>query len=210
MRKVKFVLLNFFAVAVLLPVWPAQSAESSLSETLDWMDSTYNSHGASGGGYGHGLKETYSKGNLFERRTESFTYDGCEITLHEQDDPSAPLFSEMYVSYVEKFNLGDVDAASVKLYSASSQYGGISCDLVADAASCDMATIEFQTRNQKPLIAEQFHAVYPKLKGHDHDSTSANKTFVASFYLDDLEYAKRFDTAFRHAVQLCGGKPSTF
>jgi hypothetical protein len=210
MRKINFVLLNSFAVALLLPIWSAQSTEPSLCETFDWMNGTYNSHGASGGGYGHELKETYSKGKLFERRTESCTYDGCQITLHEQDDPGAPLFSEIYVSYVEKFNLGDVDPDLVKLYSAGSQYGGISCDLVADATSCDIATIEFQTRNQKPLAAEQFHAVYPKPKGRDHDSTIANKTFVATFYFDDREYATRFATAFRHDVMLCGGEPSTF
>jgi hypothetical protein len=30
------------------------------------------------------------------------------------------------------------------------------------------------------------------------------------FFVDDVEYAARFAKAFRHAVELCGGKPEPF
>jgi len=76
--------------------------------------------------------------------------------------------------------------------------------------NCDVAEIEFETRNQAPLIDEEFHAVYPKLKGSEHEATSNKPTFVSVFYFDDSEYAVRFAKAFRHAVTLCGGKRSPF
>jgi hypothetical protein len=31
-----------------------------------------------------------------------------------------------------------------------------------------------------------------------------------SFQFDDLDYARRFARAFKHAVEMCGGKPSKF
>jgi hypothetical protein len=71
--------------------------------------------------------------------------------------------------------------------------------------------VEFETRNQEPLIDEKFHVVYTKLSGTDHERNGGKKTFLAAFYMDDeRNYAGRFAKAFRHAIAQCGGKPSIF
>jgi hypothetical protein len=75
---------------------------------------------------------------------------------------------------------------------------------------CDVAEIEFETRNQTPLIKENLHIVWPKLQGSEHEAHNNKPTFVATFYVDNSEYADRFAKAFRHAVALCGGKASPF
>jgi len=55
---------------------PAHGDGPSLSETLLWMDNTYNPHEHYSG---HGRWETYSVGKLFQRRFTRFTYDGCKL-----------------------------------------------------------------------------------------------------------------------------------
>ena len=60
------------------------------------------------------------------------------------------------------------------------------------------------------MIDEDIEIVWPKLQGSEHQATNKSKTFVAEFYLDNADYAGRFAQAFRHAIALCGGKPSAF
>jgi hypothetical protein len=201
--------LTFFAFLPTASV-PVQAEEPSLSETLEWMDKTYNAHSSTGEGFGHGREEIFSAGKAYKRRTSSFTYEDCHITLRSQDNPTAPLYSELYTSAVYSVNLRDIDPASITLRRYDSQFGGLSCDVDPVHMNCDVAEIEFETRNQESLIGEDFHAVYPKLTGRDHDTTSNKPTFVAAFYFDDSEYAIRFAKAFHHAVTLCGGKQSPF
>jgi hypothetical protein len=188
----------------------ARAEGPSLTDTLEWIDSTYNSHQGEGGAFGHGVEEVFTNGKLFKRRTARFTYDGCQIKLYTQDDPASPLYSDLYTSTVYTINLQDVDPTSIKLYSLDSQHGGLSCDIDPQHMTCDIVELEFETPNQAPLFEEHFHAVYPKLRGSEHDATHDGKTFVAMFYLDDVEYSARFTKAFRHAVALCGGKRSPF
>ena len=168
----------------------AEDAQPTLSETLAWMDSTYNPHEHTGGAWGHGVREIHDiKRNPFERRTSNFTYAGCQMTIHAQDDPAAPLFRDTYSSTTYNFNLRDIDPNSVIITSE----------------------VEFETRNQEPLIDEELHAVYTKLRGTDHEASGREKTFGAAFYMDDdRSYAGRFAKAFRHAIAQCGGKPSIF
>jgi hypothetical protein len=39
--------------------------------------------------------------------------------------------------------------------------------------------VEFETRDQKPLIGEELHAIYPKIKGKNHEILGKYRTFVA-------------------------------
>jgi hypothetical protein len=207
--------LGTIVVRVLFALAPlafpcAQAEEPSLAETLAWMDSTYNPHDNVGGGFGHGREEILEAetGNPFKRRFSFFTYSGCDFTLHRRDDPTAPLYSGLYSSHVDSFNLRDIDLTSIKIYRYSS-LGGLSCDVLPNSI-CDVANIEFTTRNQEPLIKTELHIVFPKLQGSEHDAWSNKPTFVSEFYVDDPKYAERFAKAFRHAVALCGGKVSPF
>lgn len=132
------------------------------------------------------------------------------MSLHVEDDPSAPLYKQMYSSTTYTFNLRDIDPNSIKTWQLDSQHGGLSCNLDPNGMTCDLENMEFQTRNKAPLIDEASHTVFPKLQGRDHEADRKTKTFVAVFFFNDVEYASRFVKAFRHAVTLCGGKPSPF
>ena len=206
--------LRAWAIVMIASWWScrlfAQDAQPSLAETLAWMDSTYNPHDKAGGAWGHGREEIFSDGKPFRRRASSFTYNGCEITLQQQGDPAAPLYSELYTSSTFRFNLRHIDPKSVKLYFFDPRYGGLSCDFDLGNMVCSIAEMEFETRNQQPLMDEDLHLVWPKLSGSEHEARKSTKSFVGSFYIDDAEYAKRFAKAFTHAVTLCGGTPSPF
>jgi hypothetical protein len=205
------IVLALIGTSYWVPASLAQVAEPSLTETLSWMDSTYNPHSDTGGAWGHGIEEIYTNGKLFKRRTSMFTYDGCEISLHTQDDPASPLYNETASGQIYKFNLRDIDGKSITLNLMDPQYGGLSCDYnFAGNMQCSVAEMVFETRNQAPLMDVASHTVFPKLKGDDHDANSNRKTFVAELYIDDAEYANRFVKAFRHVAVLCGGTPSPF
>lgn len=195
--------------AALLPSL-TNAAEPTLAETLTWMDSTYNSHSAEGGAWGHGLLENGNDGRVYKRRRETMKADGCVMTLTMTDDPNASVFSEMVTDSTTRFNLKDIDPKAIQMFSYDSKHGGLDCHLNPQGMTCDMAEMDFETHNQSPLMTREMHSVFPKLKGKDHTSGGTSKTFVASFLFDDVEYAGRFQKAFRHAIALCGGKPSTF
>jgi hypothetical protein len=55
-----------------------------------------------------------------------------------------------------------------------------------------------------------FDTIYPKLTGANHETKTQAKSFITDFVFDNVEYAYRFMHAFKHAVSLCGGKPSPF
>jgi hypothetical protein len=182
----------------------AQAGEPSLTETLAWLDSTYNPHSDAGGAPGHGIKKIYKDGKLLMQTTTTFTYDRCQITLHTKDDPPVTqIYSEVY-----NFSLRDIDPNTIKL-------GKFDPDPCCNGLA-GVAEIEFETRNQSPLMDKLQRYEPPlmddmaKLEGYDHEGKKNTKTFVSEFYIDDTEYGNRFVKAFRHAVGLCGGTPSPF
>src|SRR5258705_264186 len=69
-----------------------EADEPSLSDTLGWMDSTYNPHGTSPG---HGKWETFtSNGKVFQRRTTHFTYNGCSVSFLIQGGLTAERYQD--------------------------------------------------------------------------------------------------------------------
>ena len=62
---------------------------------------------------------------------------------------------------------------------------------------CSVGEVEFQTRNQRPLLDQDFHIIWPKLKGAEHQADDKKKAFAAEFYMDEIQYAHRFANAFR-------------
>jgi hypothetical protein len=201
--------IGLLAGVVVIPSL-AIAADPSLTETLAWMDSTYNPHDTEGGSFGHGRYETYEEGKLWGRQSETLKYNGCDITLTIAEDPTAPLYASMATTIVHTFNLRDIDPRSIAVAKFSSQYDGLPCQAVLDGTTCDLAVLSFETRNQLPAVAYEVHSIFPRLKVKDHESSGTGKSFQASVLLDDVRYAERFEMAFRHAVALCGGQASTF
>jgi hypothetical protein len=198
--------------------------KSELDETLEWMDNTYNAHESVSGAYGHGRMAWYApaKGPNGERTevmaagmTESFTYRGCEMFLKTEDDKAGNEAAEIYHTAKFIFNLRDIDPSSTKI-SVRSHLGDFACEDYTEeqrnaaGINCDHAELDFKTRNEAGLIAEEWHSVFVKLTGANHENNKTDKTNGAYFVFNDPEYAKRFGKAFTHAVELCGGKPSPF
>lgn len=198
---------------------PEQQAPS-LSETLAWMSETYNPH--EGGLFhtpvGHGrFEERVATGKPLQLAINySFAYDQCRITIHSQADPIGEITKEVLSDSSITFNLGDIDPQSIKVRTYASNAMGMSCDgysaeeLQMRRMNCDEAEVTFSTHNDRPVIEKKFHSVYPNLTGADHEFRSESKEYKAFFAFDDVAYAERFEKAFRHAVELCGGRPSAF
>jgi hypothetical protein len=198
-----------------------QTSDGGLSETLSWMDNSYNPH-ADFGALGHGRTGWYvpkSGGRPYEEvlvsgSTETFTYNGCQMTLHFEDNRAAEASKNVYSSLSYSFNLRDINPQSIKM-STYSHTGGFLCERFdpEDRAKmdCDHAEIVFKTHAEAPLINEDWDTIYSKLQGSDHENKHSSKGKEGYFEVDDdVEYANRLMRAFHHAVELCGGKPEPF
>jgi hypothetical protein len=196
--------------------------KSELDETLEWMDNTYNLHEKVSGARGHGRSAWYAHSEagsthevMVSGRTENFTYKGCEMALRTETLPESQMAQGLINSGSFKFNLKDIDPSSMKVTTIS-HLGGFPCDTAPGeepsimAVNCDHAEMSFSTRSAAGLIQEDWHTVYPKLVGADHESRHSSKSNNAYFAFDDPEYAKRFAKAFAHAVELCGGRRLPF
>lgn len=186
----------------------------SLSETLLWMDQTYNPHpGGANAGLGHGNQSVYSVQKLESSFAETFTHKGCELTIYRQTEPVG-VWHSMPSSESETFNLRDIDPQSIKVYRIDSHYGFADCASPQDVKlynlSCDEGEVIFSTRNNSPVIAEHGSTIFEELQGADHVAKRQSTESQAAFISDDGQYAMRFTKAFKHAVELCGGRPSPF
>jgi hypothetical protein len=199
-------------------LWSCGKESRELSETLQWMDNTYNPH--ENWSYGHGKTGWYNSDKtapdgeiLVSGSHETFTYDGCRTTLRVEDNPYSTAHKDVYGISVYSFNLSDINPASVKV-NTYSHLGGFRCeDYKADERelfqmSCDHAEVTFSTRTEAPLINVLTDVTYAKLAGKDHTSKGKSKDISGYFEVDDVQYAARFAQAFQRAVELCGGKAS--
>ena len=108
-------------LVLLLTIVSTCKRDGELSETLAWMDNTYNPHPGVSGAFGHGRTGWYanSSGQAGEslqlESTETFKHDGCWIILHVEDSPFAELRRDVYGSDSYTFNLRDINPQSIKI-----------------------------------------------------------------------------------------------
>ena len=207
-----------FAIALIFITAAGCKRNRELSDTLAWMENTYNpSTGASRTG-GHGdmtlYTTQYGKQVVFSRSTERFTTDGCLMELHIQDDPSAMVSQVAYSDNKVGFNLRDINPQSLTMTTFDPRYAGNTCESfdpeVTATMHCSVAQLDFLTHSEAPVIRKEGHTVLPNTEGSGHETHENSKDKQAYFVFDDSEYASRFAKAFRHAIELCGGKPEPF
>jgi hypothetical protein len=214
--------MRLLFIVVMLFTCACSVHKSELDETLEWMDNTYNRHESVSGANGHGRSAWYGHSEVGSARevmvsgwTGGFTYKGCEMTLRTETLPESETAQGLITSRKSKFELKDIDPSSIKV-TAISHLGGFPCNTAPGeepsimAVNCDHAQMSFSTRSAAGLIQEEWHTVYPKLAGADHESLHSSKSNSEYFGFDDPEYAQRFAKAFAHAVELCGGRRSPF
>jgi hypothetical protein len=154
------------------PERTASPRDGELSDTLAWMDNTYNRHDGALGALGHGRMGWYDSNSngqadeyLVFGSTETFTHDGCQMGLHIQGDPYAVASREAWHASVRTFNLRDINPQSIKV-STYSHRGGLRCDDYDPeerqrySMNCDHAVIAFSTHSEAPLIDEESHTTF--------------------------------------------------
>jgi hypothetical protein len=153
----------------------------SLSDTLSWMAHTYNP-GSDGFG-GHGLTSSKCSVNCGGV--------GTEISFRETFNYRGCHISTVTINsrkddrgLQEAFSLSDIDPRSIRVVGQSVLTGG------------QGVQVKFAARNA--------------LEALSYSGNIIGKSNNSEFSVDDPAYAARFAKAFRHAVELCGGKPSTF
>jgi hypothetical protein len=190
-----------------------------LAETLAWMDQTYNPHeGGDNLGQGHGWEIHYVRKGQMEEVTEKFKMSfvrlgGCNIAINSETLPVG-VFSETPSISKYTMNLCDIDPESIKIQTHDLHKDVFSCadpeQVKLYELSCDNAEIEFLSRNGATAISEEGVETFTKLTGSDHELRTASKRNKCWLMVDDVAYAQRLAKALKHAVELCGGKPSRF
>jgi len=191
-----------------------------LAETLLWMDQTYNPHeGGDNLGQGHGWEVHYPQKGHAEEVTEEFKMTftrlgGCNIAINSETLPRG-VFSDTPSINKYTVNLCDIDPESIKIKTFDLHSKDVfDCSdpeqVKLYELDCTNAEIVFLTRNGATSVSEESVETFTKLTGKDHEARTASKTNKCWLIVDDVAYAQRLAKALKHAVELCGGKPSKF
>ena len=137
----------------------------------------------------------------------------CTIVLHHETKPIG-LFKAIYGTGDYTLDLCDVDPDSIKLKTYDFHKDVFNCaepeEVKSYELNCTSAEVEFHTRNEIPKIKDDSVTIYAELTGKNHEAQQHGYMSKGWFMVDDAAYAERFAKAFRHAIELCGGKSSKF
>lgn len=176
--------------AILAATASAQQPAASLKDTLQWMHNF-----AADNGYQYTGQKTWDAGPCdvgtpnCEQRHDVTTFDsqGCSATVTW----SVTLNYKDYGTHTYRFSLKDLDPKSVAYGKDRPFEVGVSAD----------------TTNSAKKVNASFAAPADTGSGKYHDESP--QTFVELVF-NSQDNGKRFAAAFKHAIQLCGGKPSLF
>ena len=116
--EMKFAIALSIIVLIVAAVfgYRAYKQHQDLTETLHWMDQTYNPHdGGENFGLGHGEETHYLENRqlltkeVTEKFRDTFAYKGdCKIVIHSETFPVG-VFKSAYTNSDYTISLGDVD-----------------------------------------------------------------------------------------------------
>jgi len=176
-------------------------AGPSLTDTLDWMKNTLAPKGIT---YtdrnGFSYHSTPGDGHYTEL-INSFSYRQCQVKIVKRIEyVSKALFQSerpFLSEETDTFSLSDIDPKSVHI--DDSAYEDLRGRVVVLSTTDDKKAIHCQTINRNP----------GKDYGKDAGCVPALDD-TEQLRFATAEYAERFAKALKHAVGLCGGKPSAF
>jgi hypothetical protein len=192
-----------------------KQTQPTLAETEKWIMQTFSTDSNSGRA---NCKEfnpaqpASEYGTSFYCEYESYVLDlkGCDATLtilyshRTQADITSDQKEEKNTS-VLSFNLRDIDPSSILSKEPTGSFG----PLKKKTYHYNIAAVEvdFSTTDG----ADSMEVTFPHAPG---PATPVKKHKCCDYFGSGIdlkpEYALRFVKAFRHAVELCGGKPSAF
>jgi hypothetical protein len=190
-----------FSLAILLSLVLIPTAQAqTLKETLDWMRNTLQPSGALGMDQNGASRYSVMPGYLHAETIKKFSYESCKVTLVKlQEDIDPALFGNStpnLTEYTESFSLADIDPATITHDSGDGDLNG---KIVVFSTTNDKKTIHCSAVNKNP--GKEFGKDAGCLPAYDNSEQLRFST---------TQYTLRFAKALKHAVQLCGGKPSTF
>jgi hypothetical protein len=179
----------------------------SLTETVQWINQTSKDHGL--------FQQWDRNGVLQAEYIEEFSLNQCQMTHNVRGFPDAAMSKSMYTaSNTTTFDLKEIDPTTVEVVPHASLFMSdctSPAEVKANKLDCSVqAEVRFRARNDNPAIAYESTTIFPELKGKDQEQRASGKDSSSGFSLWDTAYAERFAKAFRHAVELCGGKKSAF
>jgi len=203
-----------------LVAYRAVQRRRDLNETLTWIEQTYNPHeGADIFSQGHGFERHYApRKNGTEEISEEFhtTFfpkGGCNALIHSETSPIG-VWEDTPSKADYTFNLRDIDPDSIKLKTFDLHKDVFDCadpeEVTLCKLDCSGAEVYFLTRDGATSINEEYVRTYSKLTGAEHELRSTSKTQKMWLIVNDVAYAQRLAKAWKHAVELCGGRPSKF
>ncbi len=185
---------TLLALIVLLIASTAQA--QSLKDTLQWMQNTLRSGGGS-------LYISLNADGATEKRELTMpSVTSCEVSFLYQTGPlekgSFGVIAQPAYRLATRFNLRDIDPTTV----TAATDGVKPTDMPADIVG-PYTIFSATTRDSAESISHVV-TLYPA------PVTLESYTTDSLIFELPYPYAERFTKAFKHAVTLCGGKPSTF
>jgi len=181
--------LMALVVLLALPAFaqPQRRDNPTAKDTLRWMQTSLES----------GLGDYWVGHETRSVRLEDFA--GCKVhfsaSTHQEpfaNGEPAPDKKPTRIDYF--FGLGDIDSANITFSKGP------------DSGTDVPSFISIPTRNDEKKITSRY-SWEPEV-GAKADDTFV--IFAVEAYGSDNDYVIRFATAFKHAVEACGGKPSLF
>jgi hypothetical protein len=178
-----------------------KTAQPSLKDTEKWIAQTFDDHIV------HKGREHIDFDNAGNTQCSMYFY------VTEQFDILNPQIDEK-IRFMQLVDLSDIDPATIK---ASELIHDTDITTVKDTNQIDYSThtakdhpyvfVRIKTTNDKDSITSSMYMTY--LNG-EHHTMEREVGFDREGVAVEPEYAPRFIKALRHAVELCGGKPSAF
>jgi hypothetical protein len=233
MTKMFGITLPFFFVSATL--FAQQTSGPSLNETFEWMTNTLKPsegnglliHRPSNDVSVTGKPDLYVKEAITE-----FEHDACSVTVKydwvENDINVAGM--QNTVHYVDTFNLKDIGPDSILIPDMCSDPSLWNCEdrqghyvrfkptnarpLIHEHSSAEGGRSWYGATDQRGQELDQLCKKFPKNLAYCgfplEDAPQPLELKVLDIGFSTPAYAKRFEKAFKHAVILCGGKPSAF
>lgn len=185
---------------------PDAKSGPSLNETLTFLDDSLKLEEGTFSGHGCEVVTTQLSNIMWG------VQEGPELKVEKDGSSKVGYSWHVYQQkpVINGFSLKDIDPesiVSVGVFSIDFMKTHNVFDNPQALRNADLTFVPFKTRNEKQDI--RFGSVPNALKDGDYvpfDQSSSSGRFV----FHQQERAERFVTAFRHAVVLCGGKPSDF
>jgi hypothetical protein len=191
-----------------------------LKDMLQWMQNSLDPSTGNGSLTHHA--DPNDLDNYHAEQIEAFKFNGCslEISVGVRDHGGL-LVAETWDTTTDSFSLEDIDPSSIAIEDA--------CAPVADgwgpAMNCEDEqgkAVRFSTTNNVKKI--HFNGVgwgrvdekrrealgTEAVEKIEKENKFGYDTYTTDYLFHDHAYAVRFMKALRHAVELCGGKPSAF